>query len=159
MAIKDTSRKPFIEDNNDNISIGLDLPIRKGNDKQGYFATTPTTIESVKVNIRNLLNTYQGERLMQPALGINLRKYLFNQITEETILGIQDDILDTFTTWLPFVEVRDIQVLTENNQNNISNIIRINIVFNITQDPNTLDSVQVSIPLGEEWTSTGVGEY
>ena len=150
MAIKDTSRKPFIEDNNDNISIGLDLPIRKSNGKEGYFASTSTTLEAVKVNIRNLLNTYQGERLMQPALGINLIKYLFNQITEETILGIQDDILDTFTTWLPFVEVRDIQVLTENNQNNISNIIRINIVFNITQDPNTLDSVQVSIPLGEE---------
>ena len=27
MAIKDTSRKPFIEDNNTNVKIGIDLPI------------------------------------------------------------------------------------------------------------------------------------
>jgi len=33
MAIKDTSRKPFIEDRDTNIFIGLDLPIRKGDGK------------------------------------------------------------------------------------------------------------------------------
>ena len=34
MAVKDTSRKPYIQDNDDNQFIGLDLPIRKGIDKQ-----------------------------------------------------------------------------------------------------------------------------
>ena len=29
MAIKDTSRKPFIEDNDTNVKIGIDLPIRR----------------------------------------------------------------------------------------------------------------------------------
>ena len=53
MAIKDTSRKPYIEDNDTNIRVGIDLPIRRGNDKDGFFATTSTTIEAVKNNIRN----------------------------------------------------------------------------------------------------------
>ena len=84
MAIKDTSKKPFIEDRDDNVFIGIDLPFRKSNGKEGYFASTSTTIEAVKNNIRNLVNTHQGERLMQPNLGINLRTYLFNQFTEDT---------------------------------------------------------------------------
>jgi hypothetical protein len=37
MAIKDTSRKPYIEDNDTNIKVGIDLPIRRGNDKEGFL--------------------------------------------------------------------------------------------------------------------------
>ena len=103
MAIRDTSRKPYIEDNDTRIFIGLDLPIRKSEGKEGYFASTSTTIEAVKNNIRNLLNTHQGERLMQPNLGINLRKYLFQQVTDEFIVQIQDDILDVLEMWLPLL--------------------------------------------------------
>ena len=83
MAIKNPNRKPFIEDNDNNIFIGLDLPIRKSHGKQGYFASSKTTIEAVKNNIRNLLNTNQGERLYQPTLGLNLKKYLFEQINDD----------------------------------------------------------------------------
>tara|TARA_R100000005_G_C4990555_1_gene197994 strand:+ start:700 stop:1185 length:486 start_codon:yes stop_codon:yes gene_type:complete len=161
MAIRDTSRKPYIEDNDTRIFIGLDLPIRKSEGKEGYFASTSTTIEAVKNNIRNLLNTHQGERLMQPNLGINLRKYLFQQVTDEFIVQIQDDILDVLEIWLPFVEVRDIIVKVGNN---VSELL-IEVVFNITQDPNTLNSVQISIASTSEQVdnnttqTSGVGGY
>ena len=62
MAIKDTSRKPYIQDNDTNVKVGIDLPIRRGSDNDGFFATTSTTIEAVKNNIRNLLQTNEGER-------------------------------------------------------------------------------------------------
>ena len=141
MAIKDTSRKPYIEDNDTNIRVGIDLPIRRGNDKEGFFATTSTTIEAVKNNIRNLLNTNQGERLFQPNIGINLRQYLFGQITEETLLQIQESISSTFDFWLPFVQIQNINLKNGTNANSIV----IDILFNIKQDPNTLESVQISI--------------
>jgi phage baseplate assembly protein W len=141
MAIKDTSRKPYIEDNDTNIKVGIDLPIRRGNDKEGFFATTSTTIEAVKNNIRNLLNTNQGERLFQPNIGINLRQYLFGQITEETLLQIQESISSTFDFWLPFVQIQNINLKNGTNANSIV----IDILFNIKQDPNTLESVQISI--------------
>ena len=103
MAIKDTTKKPLIEDRDTNIFVGLDLPIRRGDGKEGYFASTSTTIEAVKNNIKNLLKTDKGERLMQPNFGLNLKSYLFEQITNELILLIQNDIVDTFRVWLPFV--------------------------------------------------------
>ena len=142
MAIRDTSRKPYIQDNDTNVKIGIDLPIRRGNDKDGYFATTSTTIEAVNNNIRNLLQTEEGERFFQPNLGLNLKRILFEHITNENLIGVQDAILDKIEFWLPFVEVRDIQVLSRNNTTDIGvNEIRVKILFNIKQDPTTLSSV------------------
>ena len=115
MAIRDTSRKPYIQDNDENVKVGIDLPIRRGDDLDGFFATTSTTIEAVKNNIRNLLSTNEGERFFQPNLGLNLRKLLFEHITNENLIGVQDAILDKLAFWLPFVEVRDIQVLNIEN--------------------------------------------
>ena len=162
MAIKDTSRKPFIQDNDTNVKVGIDLPIRRGDDKDGFFATTSTTIEAVKNNIRNLLQTNEGERFFQPNLGIGMRKLLFEQITNENLLAIQDTILDKFEFWLPFVEVRDIEVFSRDNTTDVgTNEIRVKILFNIKQDPNTLDSVTLDfsgdVLEPESSTSSGVG--
>ena len=147
MAIKDTSKKPFIEDRDDNVFIGIDLPFRKSDGIEGWFASTTTTIEAVKNNIRNLLSTHKGERYMQPNIGLNLRKFLFEQFTDELRLQIENDILDTIDFWLPFIQVKDLKVgmssVTAGNVNN--NKLIISVVFNITRDPNTLESVQVEI--------------
>ena len=147
MAIKDLSKKPFIEDRDNNVFIGIDLPFRKSDGIEGWFASTTTTITSVKNNIRNLLNTHKGERFMQPNIGLNLRKFQFEQFTDELRLQIENDILDTFEFWLPFIQVRDLKVqmsdATAGSVNN--NKLIISVVFNITRDPNTLESVQVEI--------------
>ena len=145
MAIKDTSRKPYIEDNDTKVKIGIDLPIRRGDGLDGFFASTSTTIEAVKNNIRNLLQTNEGERFFQPNLGLNLRQLLFEHITNENLIGVQNAIMDKFEFWLPFVEVRDIQVLSKDDDSSIDmNEIRVKILFNIKQDPNTLDSVTMN---------------
>ena len=145
MAIKDTSRKPFIQDNDTKVKVGIDLPIRRGDDLDGFFATTSTTIEAVKNNIRNLLQTEEGERFFQPNLGLGLRSLLFEHITSENLITVQDAILDKMELWLPFVEVRDIQVLSTDDSTDVGvNEIRIKIIFNIKQDPNTLDSVTLN---------------
>ena len=136
MAVKDTSKKPYIIDRDSNVKVGIDLPIRRGDEKDGWFASTDTTIEAVKNNIRNLLSTNQGERLMQPNLGLDLRNLLFEQINGDTVLAIQNKILDTFDFWLPFVETRDIQVDVDETSSNF-NTIRVTILFNIVRDPNT----------------------
>ena len=162
MAIKDTSRKPYIVDNDTNVKVGIDLPIRRGSDNDGFFATTSTTIEAVKNNIRNLLQTNEGERFFQPNLGLNLRRLLFEHITNENLIGVQDAILDKIEFWLPFVEVRDIQVLSRDNTTDIgANEIRVKILFNIKQDPNTLDSITLDfssdVTESESNTSSGGG--
>ena len=141
MAIPDRRVKRFVEDRDSRVSVGLDLPVaRQAGDQGGYFATTKTTMDAIKNDIRLLLMTERGERLFQPFLGMNIRRFLFEQITDDTAIEIENDIVDTFQTWLPFVELRDIDVdLGDQDRNKIS----INITFNIRNAPTELQSVGV----------------
>ena len=142
MAILDTSKKPFIADRDDNVFIGIDYPFHRSLGVEGWFKGTETTIDAVKTNIKMLLKTEKGERLMQPNLGISLQRFLFEQMTQETFNNIQTEIIDTFDFCLPFVEIKDIEV---SNKSVDSNSIVIDLAFNITKDPNTVESIQVEI--------------
>ena len=145
MAVLDTSKKPFIQDRNDDVFIGINLPFKKSEGSEGYFLSTTTTIEAVKNNVKLLLSTDKGERIFQPNLGIGLRRFLFEPITGETTLAIQNEIVDTFNFWLPFITIKDIQVETTSADGTNPNQISINVIFNLDKDPNTLESVQVQI--------------
>ena len=140
MPILDRRNNQLIEDKDTRVSVGLDLPVARVPNKDGYFATTKTTIESVKNNIRLFLQTQYGERVFQPNLGINIRRFLFEQITEDTQVQIENDIVDTFATWLPLVDLREIDIDTGRQD---QNQINIKIVFNIKRAPNTIESVGV----------------
>ena len=141
MAIPNRRVKRFIEDLDSRVSGGLDLPIaRQPGDNQGYFATTKTTMDAVKNDIKLLLMTQRGERLFQPFLGMDIRRFLFEQITDDTGIEIENDIVETFQTWLPFVQLQDIKVDLGNQD---KNQIKINITFNIRNAPTELESVGV----------------
>tara|TARA_A100001201_G_scaffold92080_1_gene80224 strand:- start:1114 stop:1548 length:435 start_codon:yes stop_codon:yes gene_type:complete len=143
MARLDTSvTGSFTQDTDTNVSIGIDLPFHQDLGNDGYFKTTKTTVEAVKNNIRNLLLTNRGERVFQPLLGLNLRQFLFEQITPDLIIEIQNDIRDTLKTWLPFVEINNIEIETDEAN---ANALIVSVTFNITKVPNALDSVTVRI--------------
>ena len=80
---------------------------------------------------------------MQPNLGVELRSVIFQQIDESTLIAIQDIILDKIEFWLPFVEVKDIQLLEDPRKTDMNEII-VKVLFNIKRDPNTTDSVSVN---------------
>ena len=145
MAILDTSKKPFIQDRDNDVFIGINLPFKKSEGSEGYFLSTTTTIEAVKNNVRLLLSTDKGERIFQPNLGIGLRRFLFEPITGETTTNIQNEIVETFNFWLPFITIKDIKVETTSADGTNPNQISINVIFNLDKDPNTLESVQVQI--------------
>ena len=58
-----------------------------GDGADGWFASTKTTVEAVKHNIKNLLLTQKGERYFQPNLGINLRLIIATAYKKPTIRG------------------------------------------------------------------------
>ena len=143
MAIRDRKSKPYIEDRDQKVSIGIDLPFRLATTSgSGYFAQTSTTIDAVKVNIKNLLTTEAGERYLQPELGLNLKSFLFENINENLKTSIEEDVRSTFARWLPFVQVREIIIDISETESG-ANRIKINVIFNINRDTRTLNSVQV----------------
>ena len=143
MAFLDTNvTGSFVEDRDSNVSIGIDLPFHREIGPSGWFASTKTTVEAVKNNIRNLLLTNRGERVFQPLIGLNLRQFLFEQLTPEVIFEIQNDIRDTMKLWLPFVNIENIIV---NEDTTTPNTIQVKVDFSIQQVPNSLDSITVRI--------------
>ena len=141
MAIIDPRVNQLIEDKDTRVRVGLQMPLgRQPGSNDGYFASTKTTMDAVKEDVKLLLLTQQGERLFQPLLGMNIRRFLFEQITENTVVEIENDIVDTFSRWLPFVQLNDIKVdITDQDRNKI----KIDVKFNIANSPNDLQSVGV----------------
>ena len=142
MAIRDINKtkKPYIVDRDEDIYIGIDMPFHRGNDKNGMFASTSTTLEAVKVNVTNLLQTELGERVMQPNLGIQLKRYLFEPFTEDVKIAIQNSIVDTFSVWLPFVTIVALDVEMSD-----ANALKIFVEFVLNRDQDIGESVQVTI--------------
>ena len=139
MPIFDRRKDRFIVDQDTRVSVGIDFPFaRVPSSGDGYFKTSKTTIDAIKNNIKLLLKTERGERLFQPFLGMDLKRFVFEQITEDIKIQIENDIVNVFETWLPFVNLGDIQITTDQD-----NKININIIFNIKRAPSSLESVGV----------------
>ena len=90
--------------------IGVKVPIRMG--KTGFFDQTFSSIEEAKSNMINLLLTRKGERSMQPDFGTNIYNHLFNQMTGDLSNKIQQEITSAVNTWLPYIELINVEVDT-----------------------------------------------
>ncbi len=106
-----------------NYAVGITLPIQRGND--GYFAQSFRTFDQVRSNLKNLLLTKKGERILQPEFGSGLHDLLFNPATEKFEEDLETTINDSVAKWLPYVIVEDINVdiskeQTDNNQAKVS---------------------------------------
>jgi uncharacterized protein len=108
-------------------AIGLSLPLQFGNNT---FTQTFQTSEQVKSNIKNLLLTKKGERILQPEFGSGLQELLFEPSTTDFEGRIEDTINESIEQWLPYVTVEEIDIeatdeLRDNNKINVSLKFRI----------------------------------
>ena len=100
-VVKDT--KEF-----DAFAYGITLPLKRGN--TGFFEQAFTSFEQAKSNLKNLLSTAKGERLMQPEFGTGLQGILFDQMTDEFEEKLQSTITESVNFWLPYITIKDIEV-------------------------------------------------
>lgn len=134
----------FIVDTEDK-SVGVSDCFTKGNN--GYFAVNYTTKEQIKSDLKNLILTNKGERLMQPEFGCDLRKALFEQIDEGTGVYdyIQTEIQSSISRWLPYVDVENIEIYSENNDRD-NNVIRVQLNYSLTfAGNNSRDSINITV--------------
>ena len=108
-------------------AIGISLPIQITNTA---FEQTFQTSEQVKSNIKNLLLTKKGERILQPEFGSGLQELLFEPNVDDFEGRIEDTINESLEQWLPYVTAEEIVVdssdtLRDNNRINVSVKFRI----------------------------------
>ena len=82
---------------------------------------------------------------MQPSLGINLKKYLFEPLDDNILISIENEILNTFKIWLPFVSITNIKVTMGEESDIGRNKLDVSVTFNINKSSNYFDTVNVTI--------------
>lgn len=64
----------------------------------------------LKSQIRQLLLTDRGERVMLPNFGIGIRRFLFDPYNEDTKSQIEFDIVTSIENYLPTVRILELRV-------------------------------------------------
>jgi len=141
-------------DLNPDIRIGLKLPFNRG--KSGLFPQTETTLEQAVSNIKNLLLTAKGERIMQPNFGSRLRDLLFEQYTEDLTERIKQEIQEAMSTWLPYIDIAKVDVIQ--NETNPTET-KVDIDFSLNYEPNRFNSITLNFDTTSESTTTSGGTY
>ena len=126
-------------DLNPDIFIGLKLPF--GRSKSGLFGKTQTTLEQAGSNIKNLLLTAKGERVMQPNFGSRLRDLLFEQYTEDLTERIKQEIQEAMSTWLPYIDIAQVDVIQNETNPTETNV---DIGFSLNYEPDRFNSITLN---------------
>jgi len=80
-------------------------------------------------NMKMLLLTSPGERIMIPTYGVGLKRAIFQQNTEEVRNAIRERIQEQIATFLGYVTVQSIDIFSEENSDLPPNYINITIRY------------------------------
>jgi phage baseplate assembly protein W len=130
------------KNDNDDIFIGIRYPL--GFSPDGFFYKTKTILEQAKANLRNLLLTSKGERVMQPEFGSRLLDIVFDQGVD-IASRIEEEIRSSVNEQLPYVNIINVFVV----QGNDSNMVDVSIEFTTRLEPDTLDTLTFNFNIGE----------
>jgi phage baseplate assembly protein W len=134
------SVKDLIQNQYKGLSIGF-----SNSDTNGLFQKNYSTRKQYAENIKNLILTRKGERIMNPLFGCDIHRVLFEPIVEGQIENkIETAIEQAVNYWIPEVNIDEI--IFDFTENDIDNhTINFNIVFSLKSNPDITDNVEVSI--------------
>ena len=116
------------------ISVKLPLTLDVND---GAYTMNKTVVESVKQNLKNLLLTAPGERIMDPEFGAGLRNLFFEMNDGLTADVIRSKIYEQVSVYLPFITILEINIISAENAGVLSDIspntMSVKIVYHIQQ--------------------------
>jgi len=78
----------------------------------GGFRLNRTLLEVVKQNLKMLVLTSPGERIMEPTFGVGIYNFLFELNTEVTKERIRSDLAIQVQRYMPFIKLNDVMFST-----------------------------------------------
>lgn len=123
---------------------GLNFPIGTNinapNLNKGYFSKQ-SGITLAKGNLKQLLSTFPGERVMLPLYGLDLRQFLFEPLDDFTFAEIRERITTQVDKYLPEISIVKLSVkaTSEIGYSGIPGII-ITLSFRLADDYNSVPS-------------------
>jgi|13_taG_2_1085334.scaffolds.fasta_scaffold06902_4 phage baseplate assembly protein W len=118
-----------VNDTTTKSEIGLGVDLSFGN--PGVFKTLYTTNDQAKANIRNLLLTRKGERYNLINFGTNLLSIVFQPSTPDIKELINLEINEALSSWLPYIVVQDLEILTVEDDPTLLHTIKITLKYTV----------------------------
>ena len=87
------------------MSSGLSPKLQLMTDSMDGYALTKTYSEMISQNLKMLVLTSPGERVMDPEFGVGIRNFLFEQNIEVTHAEIVNRIKTQVNRYMPFIRV------------------------------------------------------
>tara|TARA_R100001224_G_scaffold108392_1_gene84668 strand:+ start:88 stop:456 length:369 start_codon:yes stop_codon:yes gene_type:complete len=103
-------------------SIGVALPLTKS--ETDGFTMLKRIRDAAKQNLKMLLLTIPGERVMDPDYGVGLKQYLFQNFTNETYTEIDTKIREQISIYMPAIQISEIS-FSESDQDENSLAVRV----------------------------------
>ena len=88
------------------LGTGIRFPLLPVNQALGYLSG----MELIRQSVEIILDTEPGERIMLPAFGCGLRRYLMQPNTLSTRTAMREDIATALATWEPRIRVSNVTV-------------------------------------------------
>jgi phage baseplate assembly protein W len=110
-------------------TYGIVLPIAHG--PQGFFNQSYNVVDQVKSNLNVLLRTRKGERRMNPEFGSGLWSVLFENYTDDITPLIENTIRKDISRWMSYVNIKDIQILTSDEEYKNKYQVGVKILFTV----------------------------
>ena len=95
------------------------LPLTK--DPQDGYKLNKSYIDMIKQNIKMLILTAPGERIMEPEFGVGLRNYLFRNNVPELQGEIRGKIVEQVNRYMPFIEIEQIKFTSAETESTSEN--------------------------------------
>lgn len=105
------------------------LPLIYDHTNDGVYALNKTLLETVRQNLKMLLLTVPGERIMDSNFGVGLRKYLFEQDNDLIREQLQKRIVTQVSLYLNFITIEEINISPPNS--NDENVMFLNIRYKV----------------------------
>ena len=100
------------------MALGLSPKLPLMTDSTDGYALNKKYSEMISQNLKMLVLTSPGERLMDPEFGVGIRNFLFEQNIEITHAEIVNRIKTQVGRYMPFVNV-NVVILTPNDDNTL----------------------------------------
>jgi len=114
--------------------LSVSLPVRI-DEIDGAYALNKTYTQVATQNIKMVVLTSPGERIMTPEFGVGVRKYLFEPNTPATATSLKNRIYNQVAKYLPYITLLEVKVSNILDGNSLNIFIRYTIpAVNVTAD-------------------------
>jgi|TARA_R110002020_G_scaffold309040_1_gene524591 hypothetical protein len=111
------------------LSVALPLTL---SDVFGAYNLNTNFAQLATQNLKMLILTNPGERMMDPEFGVGIRNFLFQQNTPDTYGNITTAIQRQVQKYLPYISIDNVQYsIPENNPDLFPNSLSVIIKFTI----------------------------